>query len=127
MRPHYISTVLLLSPKRTPGKLVNYFGVLPVEASSGVERDGTPRGPKRFKMSPRGNDLVRRYLWMAALSAAQHNPAYYSWPPGRRAAPVAKLKWDRDSRRAPNVDLSADALGTGNHDAGSGRPSPRRS
>ena len=59
----------------TPGQLVNYFGVLPVEASSGVDRDGTPRGPKRYKMSPRGNDLVRRYLWMAALSAAQHNPA----------------------------------------------------
>ena len=59
----------------TPGQLVNYFGVLPVEASSGVDRDGTPRGPKRYKMSPRGNDLVRRYLWMAALSAAKHNPA----------------------------------------------------
>jgi hypothetical protein len=26
-------------------------------------------------MSPRGNDLVRRYLWMAALSAARFNPA----------------------------------------------------
>jgi len=49
--------------------------VLPVEAFSGVERDGTPRGPKRYRMSPRGNDLVRRYLWMAALSAARHNPA----------------------------------------------------
>ena len=59
----------------TPGKLVNYFGVLPVEASSGVDRDGTPRGPRRYRMSPRGNDLVRRYLWMAALSAARHNPA----------------------------------------------------
>jgi transposase len=59
----------------TAGQLVNYFGVLPVEASSGVERDGTPRGPKRYRMSPRGNDLVRRYLWMAALSAARHNPA----------------------------------------------------
>jgi hypothetical protein len=59
----------------TPGQLVNYFGVLPVEASSGIDRDGTPRGPKRYKMSPRGNDLVRRYLWMAALSAARFNPA----------------------------------------------------
>jgi transposase len=28
----------------TPGKLVNYFGVLPVEASSGVDRDGTHAG-----------------------------------------------------------------------------------
>lgn len=59
----------------TAGQLVNYFGVLPVEASSGVDRDGTPRGPKRYRMSPRGNDLVRRYLWMAGLSAAKHNPA----------------------------------------------------
>ncbi len=72
-----ILTAFILDIQRfdTPGQLVNYFGVLPVEASSGVERDGTPRGPKRYKMSPRGNDLVRRYLWMAALSAAKHNPA----------------------------------------------------
>src|SRR5262249_41640012 len=59
----------------TPGKLVAYFGVLPIEASSGVERDGTPRGPKRYVMSRLGNDLVRRYLWMAGLCAVQHNPA----------------------------------------------------
>ena len=72
-----ILTAFILDIDRfeTPGKLVNYFGVMPVEASSGVDRDGTPRGPKRYKMSPRGNDLVRRYLWMAALSAAKHNPA----------------------------------------------------
>jgi transposase len=59
----------------TPGKLVAYFGVLPIEASSGVERDGQPRGPRRYVMSRRGNDLVRRYLWMAALSAIRCNPA----------------------------------------------------
>jgi transposase len=59
----------------TPGQLVHYFGVLPIEVSSGVDRDGTPRGPKRYVMSRRGNDLVRRYLWMAALSAARCNPA----------------------------------------------------
>jgi transposase len=59
----------------TPGKLVAYFGVLPVEVSSGVDRDGRPRGPRRYVMSRRGNDLVRRYLWMAALSAIRHNPA----------------------------------------------------
>jgi transposase len=59
----------------TPGKLVAYFGVLPIEAASGVDRDGNPRGPKRYVMSRRGNDLVRRYLWMAALSAVRHNPA----------------------------------------------------
>jgi hypothetical protein len=59
----------------TPSKLVAYFGALPVEASSGVDRDGKPRGPKRYVMSRRGNDLVRRYLWMAALSAVRFNPA----------------------------------------------------
>jgi transposase len=59
----------------TPGKLVAYFGTLPIEASNGVERDGKPRRPKRYVMSPRGNDLVRRYLWMAALSALRFNPA----------------------------------------------------
>jgi transposase len=59
----------------TPGKLVAYFGTLPIEAASGVDRDGNPRGPKRYVMSRRGNDLVRRYLWMAALTACRFNPA----------------------------------------------------
>jgi transposase len=60
---------------QTPGKLVAYFGVLPIEMSSGVDRDGQPRGSRRYVMSKRGNDLVRRYLWMAALSAVRCNPA----------------------------------------------------
>jgi transposase len=59
----------------TPGKLVAYFGILPIEVASGIDRDGKARGPKRFVMSRRGNDLVRRYLWMAALSAIRFNPA----------------------------------------------------
>ncbi len=59
----------------TPGKLVAYFGVLPIEMSSGIDREGQPRGARRYVMSKRGNDLVRRYLWMAALSAVQCNPA----------------------------------------------------
>jgi transposase len=59
----------------TPAKLVAYFGVLPVEVASGVDRDGQVRAPRRYIMSRRGNDLVRRYLWMAALSAIRCNPA----------------------------------------------------
>jgi len=55
----------------TAGKLVAYFGVLPIEMSSGIDREGQPRGSRRYVMSQRGNDLVRRYLWMAALSAVQ--------------------------------------------------------
>jgi transposase len=58
-----------------PNKVVKYFGVLPIEASSGIDREGRARGPKRYVMSRRGNDLVRRYLWMAALSAVRFNPA----------------------------------------------------
>jgi transposase len=67
--------ILDLDRFATPNKLVAYFGVLPVEASSGIDRDGQPRPSRRYVMSPRGNDLVRRYLWMAALSAVTCNPA----------------------------------------------------
>jgi transposase len=72
-----VLTAFILDIERfeTPGKLVAYFGVLPIEMSSGVDRDGQPRGSRRYVMSKRGNDLVRRYLWMAALSAVQYNPA----------------------------------------------------
>jgi transposase len=59
----------------TPGKYVAYFGALPAEVASGVARDGQARAPRRWVMSRRGNDLVRRYLWMAALSAVRCNPA----------------------------------------------------
>jgi transposase len=58
-----------------PGKLVGLFGIFPVEASSGIDRDGKSRLPVRMIMCKRGNDLVRRYLWMAALSASRTNPA----------------------------------------------------
>jgi transposase len=59
----------------TEAKLVGYFGTFPVEAASGIDRDGRRRPPRRYVMCQRGNDLVRRYLYLAALSAAQHNPA----------------------------------------------------
>jgi hypothetical protein len=72
-----VLTAFILDIERfeSPAKLVAYFGTLPTEVASGVDRDGKPRGPRRYVMSPRGNDLVRRYLWMAALSAVRHNPA----------------------------------------------------
>jgi transposase len=78
-----------------PGKLVAYFGVLPIEMSSGIDREGQPRGSRRWVMSKRGNDLVRRYLWMAALSAVRCNPAVRALYrrvvakyPGRKAVAV---------------------------------------
>ncbi len=72
-----VLTAFILDINRfaTPNNLVAYFGVLPIEMSSGIDRDGQARGARRFVMSKRGNDLVRRYLWMTALSAVRCNPA----------------------------------------------------
>jgi transposase len=58
-----------------PESLVSYFGVFPEEDSSGVDRDGRPKIRRQQRMSPKGNDLVRKYLWNAALTAIVHNPA----------------------------------------------------
>jgi hypothetical protein len=72
-----VLTAFLLDIDRfeTPGQLVAYFGVLPIEISSGIDREGQPRGSRRYVMSERGNDLVRRYLWMATMSEVRCNPA----------------------------------------------------
>src|SRR5262249_36233561 len=72
-----VLTACLLAIDRfaTANSLVASLGVLPIEAASGVDRDGQPRAPRRYVMSRRGNDLVRRYLWMAARSAIRCNPA----------------------------------------------------
>jgi len=59
----------------TPAKLVGYFGFFPEEFSSGVDKEGRPLPPGTLHLSPKGNDLVRGYLWMAAKSASRHNPA----------------------------------------------------
>lgn len=58
----------------TADQLVGYFGVFPEEHSSGVDRQGRPKG-RAMRMSRKGNDLVRKYLFCAAKSAIQHNPA----------------------------------------------------
>jgi hypothetical protein len=42
---------------------------------SDVPETKEARAPRRYVMSRRANDLVRRYLWMAALSAIRFNPA----------------------------------------------------
>jgi transposase len=59
----------------TPEQLVGYFGVFPEEHSSGVDKHGHPLAAGTLRMSPKGNDLVRSYLWNAARAAIRHNPA----------------------------------------------------
>ena len=58
-----------------PEQLVGYFGVFAEEDSSGVDKEGRPLPPGTMRMSHKGNDLVRGYLWNAARCASQHNPA----------------------------------------------------
>jgi transposase len=69
------ATVVDIGLFATPYHLVGYFGVFPEEDSSGVERDGTPKAGRQQRMSRKGNDLVRKHLWQAALSAIRWNPA----------------------------------------------------
>ncbi|HEV3116112.1 MAG TPA: transposase [Gemmataceae bacterium] len=59
----------------TAEKFVGYFGVFPEEDSSGVDKHGNPLPPGTLRMSRKGNDLVRHYLWNAARCAIRHNPA----------------------------------------------------
>ena len=59
----------------TSENLVGYFGIFPEEHSSGVDKKGRPLPPGTMVMSPRGNDLVRGALWMAAMAGLRSNPA----------------------------------------------------
>lgn len=58
----------------TPEKLVGYFGTFPEEASSGVDKQGNPLPLGTLRMSAKGNDLARHYLWNAARAALRFNP-----------------------------------------------------
>jgi hypothetical protein len=59
----------------TADSLVNYFGTFDQEAASGVTPEGQPKSGRQHRMSKKGNDLVRKYLWNAAKSALSCNPA----------------------------------------------------
>ncbi len=58
----------------TASHLTSFFGVFPEEKTSGVDRAGNPL-PTVMRMSRKGNDLVRKCLWMSAMSAVTFNPA----------------------------------------------------
>jgi transposase len=59
----------------TAEQLVGYFGLFPEENRSGVDKQGKPLPAGTLRMSLKGNDLVRSYLWNAARTALVHNPA----------------------------------------------------
>lgn len=70
-----VSKIIRIERFAAPENLVGYFGVFPELNTSGVDRAGKPVLPGTQKMSAKGCDLVRRYLWNAAKSAVRHNPA----------------------------------------------------
>jgi hypothetical protein len=70
-----VTKVVSIDRFATAAQLVSYFGVFPEENTSGYDRWGKAVLPGTMQMSRQGNDLVRRYLWMAAQTATLHNPA----------------------------------------------------
>lgn len=73
-----VSKMISIDRFETPEDLVGYFGVFPEENTSGFDRRGQPVKPGTMRMSGKGSDIVRRYLWNAAKSAIQSNPAVRS-------------------------------------------------
>lgn len=51
----------------TPQQIVGFFGLYPVIKESGD-------GVKKPRMSRKGNHILRRYLYMAAMAASTHDP-----------------------------------------------------
>lgn len=70
-----VAKVVAIDRFQTKGSLVCYFGAFPEPNQSGRDKYGNSVAVGTMEMSQQGSDLVRRYLWMAAKSAAQHNPA----------------------------------------------------
>jgi transposase len=70
-----VAKMISIDRFETPEHLVGYFGIFPEENTSGVDRSGQKIPPGTMRMSAKGSDLVRRYLWNAAKSAIQCNPA----------------------------------------------------
>ena len=70
-----VAKIIDIDRFETPEHLVGYFGIFPEEDTSGVDRWGQPLPPGTQHMSRKGNDLVRAYLWNAALAAIRANPA----------------------------------------------------
>lgn len=70
-----VAKIVSIDRFETPGKLVSYFGAFPEMNTSGTDKYGNAVAPGAMEMSRQGCDLVRRYLWMSAMSAVKYNPA----------------------------------------------------
>ena len=70
-----VAKIVDIARFETERQLVCYFGAFPEPNKSGRDKYGNEVAVGTMEMSRQGSDLVRRYLWMAAKSAAMYNPA----------------------------------------------------
>ena len=82
-----VSKVVSIERFETANHLIGYFGVFPEEVDvSGTDKHGNPKTGSIVRMSPKGNDLVRRLLYLAAQAAVRSNPAIKALFARQRAA-----------------------------------------
>lgn len=65
-----VATAISIDRFASDTKLIGYYGVLPRELQSGVDKLGRPIPPGKKIMCRQGNDLVRGLLWQCAKCAA---------------------------------------------------------
>ena len=70
-----VASMVSIDCFETPDALVNFYGVFPEENTSGFDKRGNPLPAGTMQMSKKGNDLVRKLLYMASLSGIKNNPA----------------------------------------------------
>lgn len=70
-----VASMVSIDRFETADAVVNFFGVFPEENTSGFDKNGKPVPPGTMQMSQKGNDLVRKLLYMSSLSGINNNPA----------------------------------------------------
>lgn len=71
-----VAKIVSIDRFESPKSLIGYFGCFPEQtADSGTTSQGKAKCEINYRMSAKGNDLVRRLLYTASQVAVQHNPA----------------------------------------------------
>ena len=70
-----VAGIVSIDRFQTPDALVNFYGVFPEENTSGFDKRGKPVPAGTMQMCKKGNDLVRKLLYMACVAGIQSNPA----------------------------------------------------
>ena len=89
-------------------QLVGYFGIFPEEKSSGIGKDGLPHPRRNTRMSKKGNDLVRAYLWNACKRSLPNfdRSRKFLTSSQKRPKPFKRLlnkQWERRPARPSSV------------------------